>query len=122
MAEKEKRVQLNIRIDEEFSKRMDVLVKVIGYELGLKLSTADLIRMGVSLLEKKYAPALEAANERMRHWHEFLAGREAMKNPPSEEDYQRYLRERKEEGERFRQEQEAGRLARLEKMKEEEKL
>jgi hypothetical protein len=51
------RKQMNIRLDAETEERVARLVPLVSAAVGLNVSMADLVRLGMIELERKYAPA-----------------------------------------------------------------
>ena len=49
------RKQINIRIDTETEERLERLLPIVSASLGLTVSKADLVRLGLIELEKKHS-------------------------------------------------------------------
>ena len=49
-----RRKQIRIQIDDETAERFERLVSIVSADLGLPLTEADLVRLGLIALEKKH--------------------------------------------------------------------
>jgi hypothetical protein len=49
-----RRKQLSIQVDDETAERFERLVSIVSADLGLPLTEADLVRLGLIELEKKH--------------------------------------------------------------------
>src|ERR1700722_13695781 len=52
----DKRLQINVQIDEETAERIGRLLASVTAALGVRVSKSDLIRLGLIELERKYPP------------------------------------------------------------------